>query len=186
MEEPEITVQDVKQQLQRIKEKKSPGPDGMKPDILKILGIDEQCTQVLTYVLNKIMRQEDMSPNSWAVSKTIMVPMKKKPTIRDLRPIALTNATYKLFMGILKSKVEHHMIQIHQESEVQAGFTRNRDTLLQVLKKYRIHPKIIDIIAHIYEKFKTQVYFNNMHEADIDVTSGIRQGVISQATSFCW
>ena len=58
MEEPEITVQDVKQQLQRIKEKKSPGPDGMKPDILKILGTDEQCTQVLTYVLNKIMRQE--------------------------------------------------------------------------------------------------------------------------------
>ena len=88
MEEPEITVQDVKLQLQRIKEKKSPGPDGMKPDIFKILGTDEQCTQVLTYVLNKIMRQEDMSPNSWALSKTIMVPKKKKPTIRDLRPIA--------------------------------------------------------------------------------------------------
>ena len=80
MEEPEITVQDVKQQLQRIKEKKSPGPDGMKSDIFKILGTDEQCTQVLTYVLNKIMRQEDKSPNSWALSKTIMVP-KKKPTI---------------------------------------------------------------------------------------------------------
>ena len=71
MEEPEITVQDVKQQLQRIKEKKSPGPDGMKPDILKILGTDEQCTEVLTYVLNKIMRQEDMHPNSWSFSKTI-------------------------------------------------------------------------------------------------------------------
>ena len=81
MEEPEITVQDVKQQLQRIKEKKSPGPDGMKPDIFKILGTDEQCTQVLTFVLNKIMRQEDMNPNSWALSKTIMVPKKKKPTI---------------------------------------------------------------------------------------------------------
>ena len=225
MEEPEITVEDVKQQLQIIKEKISPGPDGMKPDILKILGTDEQCTQVLTYVLNKIMRQEDMSPNSWALSKTIMVPKKKKPTIRDLRPIALTNATYKLFMGILKSKVEHHIKQIQQESEVQSGFIRNRrladnlyvldycikesfkmkrplyviaidfskvfdsikrDTLIQVLKKYRIHPKIIDIIAHIYEKDKTQVYFNNMHQADIDVTSGIRQGVIAQVTSFCW
>ena len=154
-----------------------------------------------------------------------MVPKKKKPTIRDLRPIVLTNATYKLFVGILKSKVEHHIRQIQQESEVQAGFTRNRriadnlyvldycikesfkmkralyviaidfskafdsikrDTLIQVLKKYRIHPKIIDIIAHIYEKDKTQVYFNNMHQADIDVTSGIRQGVIAQATSFCW
>ena len=45
-----------------------------------------------------------------------------------------------------------------------------------MLKKYRIHPKIIDIIAHIYEKDKTQVYFNNIHQADIDVSSGIRQG----------
>ena len=66
-----------------------------------------------------------MSRNSWALSKTITVPMKKKPTIRDIRPIALTNATYKLFMGILKSKVEHHIRQKQLESEVQAGFTRN-------------------------------------------------------------
>ena len=119
-------------------------------------------------------------------------------------------------MGILKTTVEHHIRQIHQESEVQAGFTKNRrladnlyildycikesfkkkkplyviaidfskafdsikrDTLIQVLKKYIIHPKIIDIIAHIhvYEKDKTQVYFNNTHQADIDVSSGIRQ-----------
>ena len=64
MEEPEITVQYVKQQIQIIKEKKSPWPDGMKPDILNILGTDEQCTQVLTCALNKIMKQEEISPNS--------------------------------------------------------------------------------------------------------------------------
>ena len=57
----------------------------------KILGTDDQCTQVLTCALNKIIKQEEMSPNSWALSKTVMVPKKKKPTIRDLRPIALTN-----------------------------------------------------------------------------------------------
>ena len=54
-----------------------------------------------------------------------MVP-KKKPTKRDLRPIALTNATYKISMGILKTKVEYHIRQTQQESEVQAGFTKNR------------------------------------------------------------
>ena len=58
MEEPEITVQDVKQQIQRIKEKKSPGPDGMKPGILQILGTDGQCTQDMICVLNKIMRKK--------------------------------------------------------------------------------------------------------------------------------
>ena len=88
----------------------------MKPDILKILGTDEQCTQVLTCTLNKIMRQEDMIPDSRVQSKTVMVPKTKKPTIRDLRPIVLTNATYKLFMGILRTNVEHHIRQIQQES----------------------------------------------------------------------
>ena len=193
----------------------------MKPDILKILGTDEQCTQVLTYVLNKIMRQEDMSPNSLALSKTVMIP-KKKPTIRDLWSIALTNVPYKLFLSILKTKVKHHIRQIQQKSEVHAGFTKNRrltdnlyvldycikeskkkkhmyviaidfskafdsikrDTLIQVLKTYIIHQMRIDIIAHIYEKDKTQVYFNNIHQADIDVSSGIRQGYNGSSNLF--
>ena len=47
-----------------------------------------------------------MSPNScMGTIETVMVSKKKKPTIKDKRPIALTNATYKLFMCILKSKI---------------------------------------------------------------------------------
>ena len=65
-----------------------------------------------------------MSPYAWALSKTVMVPKKEKPPIRYIRPIALTNAIYKLFMGILKTKVEHQIRQIQQESVVQAGFTK--------------------------------------------------------------
>ena len=48
-----------------------------------------------------------------------------KPTVNDLRPIiALTNATYKLFMGILKTKIEHHFRYIKEKSEVQIRFTK--------------------------------------------------------------
>ena len=53
-----------------------------------------------------------------------------------------------------------------------------------MLKKYRIQPKIIDIIVHIYEKDKTQVYFNNIHQAVIDFTSGIRQGCHGSSNLF--
>ena len=48
-------------------------------------------------------------PSTWTESKTVLIPKKNKPTVKDLRPIALTNATYKLFMGILKSKMEKHI-----------------------------------------------------------------------------
>ena len=118
-------------------------------------------------------------------------------------------------MGILKSKLEKHIKDIGQDSEVQAGFTKNRriadtlfvldycikesykirkplflisidfakafdsvkrDKLVNVLKKYRIHPDIIDIIVHIYIGDITKVHHNNMFQCDINVTSGIRQG----------
>ena len=173
--------------------------------------------------INKILNKEDNMPNSWLQSKTVMIQKKKKPTLRDLRPIALTNATYKMFMGILKSKLEKHIRDIGQESEVQAGCTKNRriadnlfvldycvkesykirkplflisidfakavdsvkrDKLVNVLKKYRIHPDIIDIIVHIYNGDITKVHYNNMFQCDINVSSGIRQGCNASSNLF--
>ena len=112
---------------------------------------------------------------------------------------------------------------IGQDSEVQAGFTKNRciadnlfvldycvkesykirkplflisidfakafdsvkrDKLVNVLKKYRIHPDIIDIIVHIYNGDVTKVHYNNMFQCDINVTSGIRQGCNASSNLF--
>ena len=223
MEDPHITTDDVTQQIRKIKERKSAGPDGIKPDLLKIIGNDIQCINILAESMNKIITKEDNIPESWYTSKTVLVPKTKKPTVKDLRPIALTNATYKLFMGILKTKIEHHIRYIKEESEVQAGFTKNRrisdnlivldycvkesfkrkknlylisidfqkafdsikrDTLIYALKKYRIHPLIIDVIANIYSKDKTQLYFNSIHQDDINITSGIRQGCNGSSNLF--
>ena len=39
---------------------------------------------------------------------------------------SIDKCTYKLFMGILKTKIEHHIKYIKDENEVQVGFTRNR------------------------------------------------------------
>ena len=65
--------------------------------------------------MNKIITKEDNIPKSWYTSKTVLVPKTKKPTVKDLRPIALTNATYKLFMRILKTKIEHHIRYIKEK-----------------------------------------------------------------------
>lgn len=126
MDEPYITEEDVMQQMKKIKDRKSPGPDDIKADLLKILGSDPHCTKVLASSMNRIIEKKDNIQDTWSISKTVLVPKKKKPTIKDLRPIALTNATYKLVMGILKTKIEHHVRYIKQENEVQAGFTKNR------------------------------------------------------------
>ena len=114
-----ITTDDVTQQIRKIKERKSAGPDG-----IKIIGNDIKCINSLAESMNKIITKEDNIPESWYTSRTVLLPKTKKPTVKDLRPIALTNATYKLFLGILKTQIEHHIRYIQEESEVQAGFTK--------------------------------------------------------------
>ena len=59
-----------------------------------------------------------------------------------------------------------------------------RSTLIFALKKYKIHPQIIDVIAQIYSNDQTHIYFNNMFQCDIDVTSGIRQGCTGSSNLF--
>ena len=58
-----------------------------------------------------------------------------------------------------------------------------RDTLIYALK-YIIHPLTIDVIANIYSKEKTQLYFNSIHHDDINITSGIRQGCNGSSNLF--
>ena len=52
-----------------------------------------------------------------------MSPKKKKPVAREHKPIALTNVGYKLFMGIVKSKIVEHFDRNGLISDFQAGFT---------------------------------------------------------------
>ena len=223
MSKPDITCNELKLHIRKIKNRRAPGPDNIKPDLLKIIGEDDYCIKELTHGMNNILDKKDKLPSTWTESKTVLIPKKNKPTVKDLRPIALTNATYKLFMGILKSKMEKHIREIRQDSEVQAGFTRHRriadnlfildycvatsfknrkemylisvdfakafdsikrSTLIFALKKYKIHPQIIDVIAQIYSNDQTHIYFNNMFQCDIDVTSGIRQGCTGSSNLF--
>ena len=57
MDDPHITTDDVTQQIRKLKERKSAGPDGIKPDLLKILGNDIQCINILAESMNKINEQ---------------------------------------------------------------------------------------------------------------------------------
>ena len=57
------------------------------------------------------------------------------------------------------------------------------DTLIYVLKKYRIHPLIIDVIANIYSKDKTHLYITSIHQDDINITSGIMIEIWSVASN---
>ena len=65
----------------------------------------------------------------------------------------------------------------------------NRGKLIEVLIRYKVNPKIIDLIVQLYEKDETTLNLGKMKET-IEVTCGIRHGcsistLLFKMVSFC-
>jgi hypothetical protein len=65
-------------------------------------------------------------PEGWKKSKTKMLKKKAKPSAKDLRPMASAENSYKLYMSIIKEKIEDHICKNGIQKEAQAGFTKGR------------------------------------------------------------
>ena len=122
MEECIFKEEEVKEVLNKLKNKKAPGPDGLKGELYKIIGNSKKCLEIITKCLNNELKRTD-KPNEWKISKTILLEKKRKPTAKDLRPIALTDISYKIYMSLIKNKIEHHIYKNNEILENQAGFT---------------------------------------------------------------
>ena len=80
-----------------------------------------------------------------------------------------------------KDKKKLYMISIDYSK---AFDSVNRSKMIEVLEEFRIHPKIIDVIAKIYNKDSTQMFMNNKKYVEIEISSGIRQGCNASALLF--
>ena len=122
-----ITKEEVIFQLKKTKNRKAPGLDGLKPDHYTAMISSTLCVENLTKSLNKIMLENNI-PADWKKSKTNLIEKKPKPTEKDLRPIALMNSSYKIYMGIIRTKIETHLKSNHMMNELQSGSTEKRRT----------------------------------------------------------
>lgn len=140
-----ITKEEVKKQLEKTKKGKASGPDKLKPDLFKVLNRSEICTNKLVECFNNIINEEHVT-ESWKETNTTLIPKKTKPTVTDLRPIALANSSYKIFMGIVRQKIEDHIKESGLRSDLQAGFTEDR----------RVTDNLYILKYCIYETFKNK------------------------------
>ena len=118
----EIHIKEVVEALGRIKKGKQPGPDRLKDEIYRGLKGSEKLVLYLTQAYNAVLN-EGIVPEGWKLSKTVMISKTGKLTAKEHRPIALTNVGYKIFMGLVKSKLVGRNRLI---SDYQAGFTGGR------------------------------------------------------------
>ena len=207
---PEITNKDVNDYFKKLKPNKAAGPDGIKPELYKFLTNNDTCINAIRISLNKIIQGEEEVPPNWKQTKTKLIPKCSKPLAKDLRPIALSNISYKLFMAIVRNRIEDHLEANRAMIDRQAGFTKGsriednlfllkycvmssfknknslivtaidfskafdsikRDKLIKAMINFRVHPRLIDIIANLYDGDKTLLQLNNDISKEIEITS---------------
>ena len=121
----EFSQAEVKEQMSKIKKGRQPGPDKLKPEIYKWVQSSEASISILTECMNGVLRDSEI-PEKWKKSKTNLIPKNCKPKKNELRPIALTNVSYKIFMGLCKKKLVEHLQDNDRISNYQSGFTIGR------------------------------------------------------------
>ena len=68
------------------------------------------CVRTLQTALHNII-DKDLKIKSWEKSYTRLIPKVKKPTAKQMRPIVLTDVSYRLFMTILGKKINRYILE---------------------------------------------------------------------------
>ena len=120
-----ITLENIIEAINGFKGKKSAGPDGLKPFVLKEL--PKSKLEELLYIY-KAMILLSYTPQEWTKTKVIWIPKPGKDTYKvhkAWRPISLTNQPVKVLEKLISKQADKDMIQVHDK---QHGFRRNRST----------------------------------------------------------
>ena len=131
------TLEEVRNNVQKLKNNKSPGSDNLPGELFKYGG--EALCQRLHELIVKIWEKEEL-PEEWELG--IICPIYKKGDkleCDNYRGINLLNIAYKLFANILYNRLRPHADETI--GEYQGGFRNNRSTtdqlfcIRQVLEK---------------------------------------------------
>ena len=131
-----IDEDDVRKIISKLKMRKATGNDELKAEQYKDLMKNKDGVRVITECLRKVLKEEN-EPNCWKTSRTALVPKKRCPEASELRPIAMTDISYKIMMSILAKKLENHLTDNNMRYFEQTGFTKGAGTLdnLKVLRE---------------------------------------------------
>ncbi|GBP82520.1 RNA-directed DNA polymerase from mobile element jockey [Eumeta japonica] len=119
-----ISETEVQRHIKALKTDKSPGPDNLTNETLKIGA--PLLIPYLKLLFNEVVESEQV-PDQWRLSQIILLYKKGNPLeVGNYRPISLLPSIYKLFSSILLSRIAPQ-IDKNQPIE-QAGFRPNYST----------------------------------------------------------
>lgn len=149
-----IDETEIIEQIKKMKMEKSPGPDRITNEVIKIG--HPLLVKPLTILFNMII-ENTCTPQQWSESNIILLYKKGDPKdISNYRPISLLPTLYKLFSSIIEKRIGQ-VLDSKQPIE-QAGFrkgystTDHIHTLDQVIEKYQELQRPLYIAFIDYQK----------------------------------
>jgi hypothetical protein len=116
--------------VKRLTKGKTPGPDNILNDIIKVL--PSQCQNLIFLFFLHCYKQREI-PTSWKHSKIILLHKKEDPTqLNNYRPIALANTIYKLYTSTLTTLLISYGERIRILHFSQEGFRPQCNTSRQI------------------------------------------------------
>jgi hypothetical protein len=137
-----ITQQKVEASIDRLKKDSAPGPDQIRPRLLKEL--KKQVSKPLSIIFRKSLDRGEV-PKEWKKAK--VVPIYKKGSKGDpgnYRPVSLTSVPCKLLENIIKEEVMDHLLTQDLINDSQHGFLPGRSCATNLTIFLDAATKIID------------------------------------------
>jgi len=132
MDDIEITVEEVKEKLDKLKVNKSPGPDMLHPRVLYELR--EEIVYPLVKIFNLSIKSKEI-PSDWRNANITAIYKKgKKSDVGNYRPISLTCIVCKVMEAIIRDKITKHFTDNQIFTDRQFGFLKGRSTVTQLLR----------------------------------------------------
>ncbi|XP_062844406.1 uncharacterized protein LOC134303073 [Trichomycterus rosablanca] len=138
----------VKRELDRLKQGKAAGPDGICPRLLRICS--SQLCGIFTHLFNLSLHLQRI-PTLWKTSCLVPVPKKRHPTNpNDYRPVALTSHVMKslerLVLAHIRPRVKEHMDPLQFAYQQNIGVD---DALIYTLQRAHAHLDSVDTTVRI-------------------------------------
>ena len=145
-EGPEITKDEVIYALKRMRNGKSPGPDELPVELLKL--IEERSINTLVDLFNNIY-QSGIIPQEWLLSTFVTMPKKGNPRqCSDYRTISLMSHILKTFLKIIHTRI-HRKLEI-DISDTQFGFRNGVGTREALFALNVMSQRCLDINQDLY------------------------------------
>ena len=138
----EFTIEDVKEQMIKLKHDKSPGPDGIHPCILSLCA-DEMAKPM--FIIYKKSLEEGRLPREWKTARVVPIFKKgSKKSPGNYRPVSLTSIPCKMMEALIRKSILKHAEDLELLSKDQHGFMKGRSCLTNLLETFEEVTAMVD------------------------------------------